>query len=452
MKKKLILLFLLACVVRIVFCLSYDVYELYPDVKGYHMYAVNLIENGHYSYLQSPTADLFFREPAGIYVLKMAYQIASVFGIEASPILGYSMEECSVLEYHPEFYWGRIIFSLIDSLSVCFFFLTLLFFTTQRRAFIIACIYLLFFPLFFYLQTLLRDSFQVSLLLILNYFFVRYLFKGDRIALTLVGVLLGVAILTLKALAFIGLVIVAYIFIIHRKSIKRVFIDTTLVTVVSLLTITPWMIRVYNYYPDVKVVKELGTSLTYDLNEYCTSLRVLRFAGLIPVDESEEILVNTWGMDSKDQFTFSFNKEFEQKTDSIYSLMGDMKQKYIKRYRINSYRKAMENLLYPNALWGISSTSFVRQLNTFVSPVFFLMGMLGFVGLIFFFKKYWKGLMVYLSFIIILCFVPSFGDEGRRLLLFYSLWIPLSLQMSVKIFFYMKKGYYICRKAYYDRK
>lgn len=445
MRKELILLFLSACFVRIIFCISYDVYELYPDVKGYHMYAVNLMENGYYSYLPSPTDDLFFREPAGIYVLKMAYQIASAFGVEASPILNYSMETCSVLEYHPEFYWGRIMFSLIDSLSVCFFFLTLAFFTTKRRAFIIACIYLCFFPLFFYLQTLLRDSFQVSLLLILNYFFVRYLFKGERVALIFAGLLLGVAILTLKALAFIGLGIVAYIFIIHRKSIKRAFIDTILVTVVSLLTITPWMIRVYQYYPDVKVIKELGTSLTYDLNEYCTSLRVLRFAGLIPVDESEEILVNTWGLDSKDQFAFSFNKEFQLKTDSIYSLMGDKKQKYVNKYRIDSYKKTIENLLYPNTLWGISSTSFVREMNTFVSPIFYLMGVLGFIGFIFFFRTYWKGLMVYLSLIIMLCFVPSFGDEGRRLLIFYSLWIPLSLQVAIKVYLYIKKIYHAHR-------
>lgn len=72
----------------------------------------------------------------------------------------------------------------------------------------------------FFLATLLRDSLQVSLLLILNYFFVRYLFKDSRFSLLIVGVLLGIAILTLKALAVIGLGIIVFMFVVHRKSFK----------------------------------------------------------------------------------------------------------------------------------------------------------------------------------------------------------------------------------------
>ncbi|MFT0290925.1 glycosyltransferase family 39 protein [Bacteroides thetaiotaomicron] len=79
------------------------------------------------------------------------------------------------------------------------------------------------FHAFFFLQTLLRDSLQVSLLLILNYFFVRYLFKDSRFSLLIVGVLLGIAILTLKALAVIGLGIIVFMFVVHRKSFKVFF-------------------------------------------------------------------------------------------------------------------------------------------------------------------------------------------------------------------------------------
>lgn len=121
MMKKLILLFLAAFFVRVIFCLSYDINELYPDVTAYHTYALNLIENGYFSPLQSPTEDSFFREPVGPYILKAAYQIASFFSINASPIFGYSMTEYAVLECHPEFFWARLLFSLIDSVSVCFF-------------------------------------------------------------------------------------------------------------------------------------------------------------------------------------------------------------------------------------------------------------------------------------------------------------------------------------------
>lgn len=370
MRKKLFLLFWLAFVVRAVFCLSYDINELYPDVIGYHMYAFNLIDNGHYSHLHSPTEDTFFRELAGPFILKTAYQIASFFGVDVSPISNYSMTECAVLEYHPEFYWGRLIFSFIDSLSICFFFLTLLYFTTQKKAMIVTVVYLFFFPCLFYLQTLLRDSFQVSLLLIHNYFFVRYLFEGSRFSLLIVGLLLGVAILTLKALVVVGLGVITFMFIAHRRFIKRFFIDAILVTVVTCLTITPWMVKVYNSYPNIGVFKELGTSLTFDLNGYCTAMRVLRFSGQISVDDSEKILVDTWAMDSKEQFTLSFDKTFKQRADSNYSLMGDKKGDYITRYKLNSYYKAKENLIYPNSLWGISPTTFVFKLNNFVSPFF----------------------------------------------------------------------------------
>ncbi|MBB4044033.1 glycosyltransferase family 39 protein [Bacteroides reticulotermitis] len=442
MKKKLILLFLVAFAIRSVFCLSYNISELYPDVIGYHMYAFNLIDNGHYSPLHSPTEDTFFREPAGPYILKTAYQIASFFDVDISPICNYSMTEYAVLEYHPEFYWGRLMFSLIDSVSICFFFLTLLYFTTQKKAMIVTTIYLLFFPCFFFLQTLLRDSFQVSLLLILNYFFVRYLFKGSRYALLIVGLLLGIAILTLKALAVIGLGIIVFIFCAHRKSFKRFFVDAVLVTVVSCLTITPWMIKVYNSYPSIDVFKELGTSLTFDLGEYCTAIRVLRFSGEVSVDDSEKMLVDIWAMDSKKQFAFSFDNTFKQRADSVYALMGDKKEYYLMRYNFSSYCRAAENLIYPNSIWGILPTSVVFKINTFVSPLFILLGILGLLGFFAYFKAYWKGVMVYTSLMVTLVFLPSFGDEGRRLLLFYSAWIPFSLLLVSKMIFYLRKKWW----------
>jgi len=448
MKKKLFLLFWVAFAVRAIFCLSYDINELYPDVIGYHMYAFNLIDNGHYSPLHSPLEDTFFREPAGSYILKTAYQVASFFGVDISPISNYSMTKYAVLEYHPEFYWGRLMFSFIDSISICFFFLTLLYFTTQKKAMIVTVIYLFFFPCFFYLQTLLRDSFQVSLLLILNYFFVRYLFKDSRLSLAIVGLLLGIAILTLKALVVVGLGVVAFVFVVHRKSLKRFFIDTVLVTVITCLTITPWMLKVYNSYPNIGVFKELGTSLTFDLGEYCTAIRVLRFLGQISVDDSEKMLVDTWAMDSKEQFALSFDKTFKQKADSIYSLMGDEKSSFIAKYKLNSYYKAIENLIYPNSLWGILPTVFVFKLNTFIAPLFFIIGILGFLGFLIYFRRYWKGLMVYISFIVTLVFLPSFGDEGRRLLLFYSVWIPFSLLVVNKIFFWLRKKI----RCVYDKK
>lgn len=439
MKKKLILLFLGALVVRGIFCLSYNINELYPDVTAYHAYALNLIDNGYFSPLQSPTEDTFFREPVGSYLLKAAYQIASFFGINASPISGYSMTEYAVLEYHPEFYWARLLFSLIDSVSVCFFFLTLLYFTTYKRAMTISVMYLLFFPCFFYLQTLLRDSFQVSLLLILNCFFVRYLFTGSRVSLMIAGSLLGIAILTLKALAVIGLGIVVFMFIAHRKSLKRFFVDAALVTFITCLIIAPWMMKVYKSYPNIGVVKELGTSLTLDMGEYCTAIRVLRLSEQVSVDDSEKMLVDTWAMDSKEQFALSFNETFKQQADSIYLLMGDQKKHYVIKYHLDSYRRAIGNLIYPNTVWGILPTSFVAKMNKVVSPLLSLMGILGFLGFIVFFRKYWKGLMVYSSLMVTLIFLPSFGDEGRRLLLFYSVWIPFSLLLVTKMFFYLRK-------------
>ena len=92
MKKKLGLLFLTAFVVRAIFCLSYNINELYPDAAGYHMYAVNLINNGCFSPLESPTEDVFFREPATVYILKAAYQVASFFGVDVFPIAYFSIE------------------------------------------------------------------------------------------------------------------------------------------------------------------------------------------------------------------------------------------------------------------------------------------------------------------------------------------------------------------------
>lgn len=448
MKKKLILIFWVAFAVRAVFCLTYNIDELYPDAMGYHMYAYNMIDNGFYSPDQLPTEDSFFREPAGPYVLKIAYQIASFFGVDISPISDYSMTRYVVLDYHPEFYWARLMFALIDSVSVCFFFLTLLYFTTQKKAMIVTVIYLLFFPCFFYLQTLLRDSFQVSLLIILNYFFVRYLFKGSRISIAIVGVLLGIAILTLKALAVIGLGVIVFMFIAYRRSLKKFFIDAILVTSLSVLTITPWMIKVYNYYPDASVFKELGTSLTFDMVDYCTAIRVLRFSEQVSIEDSEKMLVDTWSMNGKEQFALSFNGTFKHRADSVYALLGDQREYYETKYKQNSYYKALENLIYPNTIWGILSISFVYKLNNVVAPLFVGFGILGFLGFLVYYRRYWKGLMVYTSFLVTIAFLPTFGDEGRRLMLFYTAWIPFALLLGSRIFFYLKEK----TKSIYSKK
>lgn len=215
--------------------------------------------------------------------------------MDISPISNYSMTEYAVLEYHPEFYWGRLLFSLIDSVSICFFFLTLLYFTTQKKAMVVTAVYLLFFPCFFscnIVERFFTSKFTANSQL----FFVRYLFKDSRFSLLIVGVLLGIAILTLKALAVIGLGIIVFMFVVHRKSFKVFFVDAILVTVVSCLTITPWMIKVYNSYPSISTFKELGTSLTFDLGEYCTAIRVLRFQGrsLLMIQRRCWLILGLW--------------------------------------------------------------------------------------------------------------------------------------------------------------
>ena len=57
------------------------------------------------------------------------------------------------------------------------------------------------------------------------------------------------------------------------------------------------MMKVYRSYPDIRIVKALGTSFTFDMGEFCTAMRVYRFSGQIPVNDAEQILVNTWAMD-----------------------------------------------------------------------------------------------------------------------------------------------------------
>lgn len=76
------------------------------------------------------------------------------------------------------------------------------------------------------------------------------------------------------------------------------------------------------------------------------------------------------------------------------------------------------------------------------------MGTIGLVGYLIYFRIYWRGLMVYTTFIVTLVFLPSFGDEGRRLLLFYSAWIPFSLLAVNNMFFYLRTNF----KYIYDKK
>lgn len=121
------------------------------------------------------------------------------------------------------------------------------------------------------------------------------------------------------------------------------------------------------------------------------------------------MLVDTWAMDSRKQFAFSFDNTFKQRADSVYALMGDKKEHYVMKYKLNSYSKAVENLIYPNTIWGILPTSFVFKMNIFVSPLFILIGVLGFLGFWVYFRTYWKGTMIYVSLMATLVFCLPLG-------------------------------------------
>ena len=408
------LLFLTALLVRLTILFFFDHNKIPPDGIGYHRIAVNLVKgNGFSIQKEEPYEKYYFREPGYPIFLAGIYSVVNIFH-SVQYIEGYNLKARQLDKYYPEIIAAKMIQTVLDSISIVLLFFILLKITYIKIAFLTALITSLFFNLAFHSVYILRESLVVFLLLILNIFYLKYIFSNHKYFwLLLIGISIGVLILSFQ----IHVVIIPVLFVlilIHSNFFFKSFIHTSFAAIVAILITLPFSFNVYNHYPDVRIFKTFGNSLTYEMIEYSSAITKLKYYGNLTREEG--IALQEWSKSSAVQFEKSFNGYYLAKADSINSLMPH--EPLISMRKVNNILRNIKKsfFLIKMGYYGgyeiIEKYGYIILIPLVILPG--LVGILGIIGLLFYWKKYLK---YFLPFLVYLLMFWLLGDEYRRMII-----------------------------------
>lgn len=440
MGKKIVFILLFGLLLRVINIYYSQHINPIADAGSYHNYAVNLVLNNKYTASNNPQKDSvsFFREPLNIYVIASSYKIAQCFGITPSYIIGPK-------QYHPELWFSRMLYALIGLIGIYFFYLTLKKTFTDKR-FILLTIFIItfFYPLFSWEISLLREPLLFSCILALNYYLTCFLKKPKTRYSIFMGLFLGLCTLGLQVFSLFGLFIFIYFCIVFKSKWLFIIKQTSIIAFFTILTITPWLIKVYNFYPNLKIAYSFGNSSTLPIAKCSTLYRKLAYFSIISEQSKNAQLTRLWTMSSHDQFKNTFNGTFTNEADSLIAIL---KSSPIYSYRNRNnrffkiYGKAFRKFFVPlhitrSKLKSCSQTSLI--FNCIIICFELFLSFLGIIGIIKHFKKYWKFLFVFWGMLVILLLLPSYGTENRRFVILWYMYIPFAL-ITIKSFLNKRK-------------
>jgi len=122
----------------------------------------------------------------------------------------------------------------------------------------------LYVPLVPYSEVLLRENLLQSLLMVTGFVFVSYWQRPTAWKAAIVGLLWGLAALTLQVYAVLGICF-AVPMLWKERPIGRALVRIVVMGLVFGVTVLPWILRAYAFYPDWRVAKSLGYSYTYEV-------------------------------------------------------------------------------------------------------------------------------------------------------------------------------------------
>jgi 4-amino-4-deoxy-L-arabinose transferase-like glycosyltransferase len=428
-RKAAFILFFIAVIIRFSILLFIDNNRVSPDETGYHRIAVNLVKgNGLSNQEKYPFEKCYFREPGYPFFLAGIYSVVNIFH-PVQYIDNYDIITCKLGVNHPEILAARMVQALVDSISIVLLFLILLKVSDEKIAFLTALITGLFFNLAYSSVFLLRESIVVFLLLILNYFFIRYLLgKKKYLWLILIGIIIGLLILVFQThIAILPIFFVLLLF--HKKKLRESVLHVSFVTTIAIVVILPHCISVYRFYPDIRIFKTFGTSFTYEMNAYANAISKMEYYGILKKEQGNAL--QGWNKSSEEQFKNSFNGFYLSKADSLNSLV---KEPIVSKRKLKTLLTNFRKSFFLTKLGHESGKSLLVThgpeilIPLVVFPV--LLGILGIIGLLFFWKQY---LIFFLPFVVYLSLFCLLGSEYRRMIILQPFLIFFGLLFINKI-------------------
>jgi len=393
------------------------------DASEYHTLAINLLEGNGYSLdSQAPYEPTFYREPGYVASLLVPLGAYSVFNdleyIEQSP----DIHQRSVVVESVEWvkYFQVLVFALICLLQYA----TLRYVLNPKTAAIIALATSLFMPLAIYTTYMMRELVLTLFMMAMNFFIVRYYFERKIINLVLAGVFGGLAALSLQVMVFSVVFVLAFIVYANPRKLKAILLGWIVFLASVLLTLTPWMLRTYSYYPDIRVAHNIGTNLTFDKMKYINSLRALRRHGIITQSELTAIEYQTYDNGLKG-FEDTFSGKYDAMADSNYTLIASRGLKKGSVFtRLKQYGKKYGRHVFTSGylLSFVRRPMVAKSLKIILYILSFIMGFAYLAGIISHTKKLLPVLTVYLFM-----FASIVTLSGRRLLPIYPYFVTFTV-------------------------
>lgn len=415
----LVLILLVAFLLRLLFCLYFP--SMPPDSSGYYMAAINIANGNGYSInTHEPFTPYFFREPLTSYLFATVVWLYKFF-LNKNEILEYPVSwiPSEMQSVHQQITFGiRILFIIMQLTAIYLFSVVLRKKSNKMFSLVFMLICAFYFPLVANLIQPLREPLVFFLLSILAYFWSCYLEASKFKYIILMGFINGLLCLCLQSYWLLAFFVALFILINKRREISIFFVHSFSYIFVMSIVLSPHIYNVYRYYPDIRIVRTLGTAATYEyfyaLNAYAAwdvspySVR----DGDLPrnIETHSEYFTSD---NSADYFKRSFDGTFKEEADRING-ENTMERKI--GFLVNKYAISLRNTIFLVGItydYGVFVGNFKMKdfLKLFFVLPYLIFGLIAVIGLWFFLKKFWLMMPVFF-YHSLLFFV--YGDEERR--------------------------------------
>lgn len=403
---------------RLLFCWFYP--SMSGDATGYYIAAINIANGNGYSICtEAPFEPYYFREPLTSYsfaVVIWLYRSFHHMEVIEYPV---SWNPSEMQPVHQQIIFGiRILFILLQLTAIYIFSMVVRKKSNKICSLIFLSICALYFPLIANTTQPLREPFAFFILALIVFLWSNYLDSFKIRYVISVGFLNGFLCLYLQSYWVLACFIIFYMCIINRKNLRILLRHSALYIFFMSIPLIPHIYKVYQYYPDIRIARTLGTAATY---EFFYATNAYGAWGVSPYSVVDGDLPNNIDTHSEYFTSKSAEKFFERSFDGTFKkeaerINAENTKERIINYHLDKYLLSLRNTIFMVGItydYGIfqgnfSSKDFLKFL--FVLPYLFF-GILALIGLWPFLKRYYLLMPVFL-YHSMLFFV--YGDEERR--------------------------------------
>ncbi|MDD3534869.1 MAG: hypothetical protein PHC50_01795 [Candidatus Cloacimonetes bacterium] len=407
-----------------------------PDSTGYHALAVNILKYGVYNSSINTKDNIdyephFIREPGYPLFLAGVYGVCSMVG-DVSHISsdGYDLNAKKLLDEKREVRAVQYIQFFLMVMSVLFFYQTLQAIHISAVNKIVSVASLLFVPFIQMSINILREPLITFLLALFAYLLALYLKKGDHLYLWCAVLLIALASLTWQVMiVFTILVFIAML--LRKETFLKAIVCSVFYGVLFIAIMMPWLLKVYAYYPDIRILKSGGTSLTHEVMTTNSAIYEAKYYGRMSSEDISNFEhTEYYPLSSREVFDRSFNGWYNNIADSIRAEIGSTN---LMHYKFVAYRMTtrLKNLLFHKNWWPVLKYKFWDPRNNTLLK-FILYGISALLAILFplgIIKLSKQQIVFFMPYILYGALFMIIGSESRR---FVPI-IPFMLFCSVNL-------------------